>query len=150
MRFKQTLLLVDDSDDDLFLLKSAFKKAQFDGFLPEVRNGHEAIEYLSGVGIYADRSLHPYPSVVLLDINMPLKSGFDVLDWIAAQPEWKRTSVILFSASRRPEDIERAFRAGAHSYLVKPETIEKLNALVRCMLEWLEYDCFPPRHLPTH
>jgi len=144
MNQSQTVLLVDDSDDDLFLMRMGFKKVEFRAPVQEVRNGEEAIRYLAGEGAYANRLQFPYPTVVLLDLNMPLKSGFDVLAWIKAHALLKPCSVIVLSASNRPEDIQRAFQLGANSYLVKPRTLEDLVAVIRCMLQWISYNHFPP------
>ena len=71
MNAKQTILLVDDSENDLFLLRMALKKAEFNLPLQEVRNGEQAIAYLKGESIYSDRNHYPLPSVMLLDLNMP-------------------------------------------------------------------------------
>jgi CheY-like chemotaxis protein len=144
MNQSQTVLLVDDSDDDLFLMRMGFKKVEFRAPVQEVRNGEEAILYLSGEGKYADRTLFPYPTVVLLDLNMPLKNGFDVLAWIQGHGQLKPFSLIVLSASARPEDIQRAFTLGANSYLLKPGTLEQLVVMIRCMLQWLNYNHFPP------
>jgi CheY-like chemotaxis protein len=84
------------------------------------------------------------PSVMLLDLNMPRKNGFDVLTWVRAQPRFKRLPVIVLSASMRPEDVERAFDLGASSFLVKPSTIGELISMMRCLRDWLQYNHFPP------
>jgi len=147
MNLKPTILLVDDSEDDLFMMRMAFKKAASNCFvLREAGNGEEAIAYISGEGKYADRLEFPYPTVMLIDLNMPLKDGFEVLAWLHSQPQLKRISVIVLSASSRPEDVERAYQLGANSYLVKPTTIESLVALIGCLLQWLGYNHFPPRN----
>ena len=82
MNPRQTILLVDDSENDLFLMRVAFKKAVFNSPLQEVHNGEQAIAYLKGESIYSDRNQYPLPSVMLLDLNMPMKNGFDVLAWV--------------------------------------------------------------------
>ena len=100
---KQTILLVDDSESDIFLLRMAFKRADVNHPLQEVRNGEQAIAYLKGEGAYSDREKHPLPSLMLLDLNMPMKNGFEVTAWVRAQPGFKRLSVIILTASRRPD-----------------------------------------------
>src|SRR5712672_80538 len=123
----QTILLVDDSENDLKLMEVAFRKAGFDSPLQMVHDGEEAIAYLKGEGPYADRNKFPLPGVILLDLNMPMKNGFDVLDWLRSQRQaFKRISTIILTASMRAEDVERAFDLGANSYLVKPSTLEDL------------------------
>jgi CheY-like chemotaxis protein len=139
-----TVLLVDDSENDLFLTRSAFKHAGYSGPLQEVHNGEEAIAYLKGEGRYSDRSKFPLPAVMLLDLNMPLKNGFDVLKWLRAQTEFKSMSVVVFSASMRTEDIAQAFELGANSFLVKPGALDEQIKLIRCLRDWLEYNHFPP------
>ena len=101
----KAILLVDDSENDLFLMQTAFKRAQFNVPLPKVQNGEDAITYLKGEGPYADRSIHPFPTLVLLDLNMPRKTGFEVLAWVRSQPILKRIPIIILTASLRPEDV---------------------------------------------
>jgi CheY-like chemotaxis protein len=144
MNYNHTILLVDDSPNDLLLMRAAFEKATFHCPLQESHDGEEAIAYLNGDGGYGDRTRFPLPTVMLLDLNMPMKNGFDVLDWIRAQKNLRRISVIVLSASERPEDVERAFDLGAHSYLVKPRTLEDLTKMIGCLRDWLQYNHFPP------
>jgi CheY-like chemotaxis protein len=144
MNENQTILLVDDSVDDLMLLRMAFQKAEFKNQLQIVHNGEEAIAYLNGEGNYSDRNRYPLPAVMLMDLNMPMKNGFEVLTWVRAQPVFKRLPIIILTASMRPEDVERAFDLGASSYLVKPSKMEALIEMMRCLHEWLEINHFPP------
>ena len=144
MNGEQTILLVDDSKNDILMLRNAFGKAEFDVPLQEACNGEQAIAYLSGEGSYSDRNQYPLPSVMLLDLNMPMKDGFDVLGWVRTQPAFKRLSVIVLTASTRPEDVERAFDLGASSYLVKPINIEDLATMIRCLRDWIQINHFPP------
>ena len=144
MNLNATLLLVDDSENDLLLTRAAFKEAGFDIPLHEVHDGEEAIAYMKGEGPYSDRSKFPIPAVMLMDLNMPRKNGFDVLQWIRAQPGLRRMSIIVLSASMHTADVERAFDLGANSYLVKPGTIKELIQMIRCLHDWLQYNHFPP------
>jgi CheY-like chemotaxis protein len=140
----QTILLVDDSENDVTLMNIAFRKAGLNSPVQVVHNGEEAIAYLAGEGRYSDRNKFPLPTVMLLDLNMPMKDGFHVLDWLRKQPGLKRLSTIVLTASLRPEDVERAFELGAHSYLVKPAALENLVAMIRCLRDWLKLNHFPP------
>jgi CheY-like chemotaxis protein len=146
MNEKQTILLVDDSEFDLELMREAFKMADCTMPLQSVRNGEEAIAYLKGEGPYSDREQFPLPTVMVLDLNMPKMDGFEVLAWIRAQPVLKRIAVFILSASARNEDLERAFDLGATSYLVKPGTLETLTAMARCLCEWIQIIHAPPLH----
>jgi CheY-like chemotaxis protein len=143
MNGKQTILLVDDSENDLFLMRAAFRKAHFDAALQEVHNGEEAITYLQGDGPYADRGQFPLPALMLMDLNMPMKNGFDVLTWVRAQPGLKRLHVVIVTASMRPEDIDRTFDLGANAFLVKPDTLEALAMMIRCLRDWMQINHFP-------
>lgn len=140
---KQPILLVDDSEDDLLLMRHAFKAAAFNAPLQFVHNGEEAIAYLKGEGAYSDRSKFPLPVVMLLDVKMPRMNGFDVLTWVRAQPVLKRLSIIILTASLRIEDVERAFDLGANSFLVKPGKMNELITMMLRLRDWLEYNHFP-------
>jgi CheY-like chemotaxis protein len=144
MNLRKTILLVDDSENDIDLMRMAFRKAEVNSPLQEVHNGEEAITYLKGEGIYSDREKYPLPSVMLLDLNMPMKNGFDVLSWVRTQPALKRLATIILTASMRPEDVERAFDLGATSYLVKPSNLETLVSTIRCLRDWIQINHFPP------
>jgi CheY-like chemotaxis protein len=146
----QTILLVDDSKTDLFLMREAFKKAKCSNPLQEVHNGEEAIAYLKGDGTYSDRNKFPLPAVMLLDLNMPKKNGFDVLAWVRAEPLLKRLTIVVLTASMRTEDVERAFDLGATSYLVKPGSLVALVAMMRCLCDWVQVNRFPPLSAAAH
>jgi CheY-like chemotaxis protein len=148
MSKRQNILLVDDSENDLFLMRKAFKKAEFNIPLYEVHNGEEAIAYLKGDDPFGDRKQFPLPTLVLLDLNMPGKNGFDVLTWVRTQSGLKRLSIVTLSASMRMEDIERAFDCGTNSFLVKPSSLEALVEMIRCLREWIRINHFPSLDVP--
>lgn len=143
MNDKQTILLVDDSENDLFLMRTAFKKAEFGVLLQEASSGTQAIAYLKGDSAYGDRCRFPLPAVMLLDLNMPMQNGFDVLTWVRSQSGLKRLSVIVLSASTRGEDIERACDLGCNSFLVKPASLDELIDMVRCLRGWVGINSYP-------
>lgn len=136
------ILLVDDSEDDALLVRCVFERVGFGAPLQLAHDGEEVIAYLSGAGAYRDREKFPLPTVVLLDLNMPRKSGFDVLTWIRQQPAHKRLLVYILSASSQPDDIQRAYDLGANSYLVKPSALDELTAMARGLLAWLKLSHF--------
>ena len=129
--FEHLILIAEDEDDEAFLLQRALKKAAITNPIRRVKNGEQAIEYLAGTGPYADRARHPLPLLVLLDLNMPKKSGFEVLAWIRAQPSLKALAVDILSGSCREEDIEKALQFGANLYLKKPIAISELDQLLQ-------------------
>jgi len=142
MNEKQTILLVDDSENDLMLMHAAFDMSNCNNPLQEVRDGEEAIAYLKGEGPYCDRNKFPLPVVMLLDLNMPKKNGFDVLAWVRAQPVLKRLVIVITTASMRSEDVDLAFDLGATSFLVKPSNLETLAAMMRCLCDWIQINHF--------
>ena len=126
-----TILLAEDEDDEAFLLERALKKAAIPNPVQRVKNGDEAVDYLSGTGLYSDRSKYPLPILVFLDLNMPKRSGFEVLEWMRRPSNLPTLAVDVFSGSSRPEDIEKALRLGANLYLKKPITVAMLNDLLQ-------------------
>ena len=146
MSDQHTILLVDDSDNDLILMRRAFQKAKCQNPLQAVRSGEQAIAYLKGEGPYSDRNKFPLPAVMLLDLNMPRGGGFDVLAWVRAQPVLRRLSIIILTASNRSEDVNRAFDLGATSFLVKPIELEALASMLRRLCDWAEINRFPAVH----
>src|SRR5262249_31740660 len=85
----------------------------------------------SGQEAYSTRSKYPFPTIVLLDLKLPRKSGLEVLAWMRDQPSLKRLPVIMLTSSRHPLDINRAYDLGANSYLVKPVGFDALVEMVR-------------------
>jgi DNA-binding response OmpR family regulator len=126
-----TILLTEDDPTDALLLRRALDKAAVSSRLEVVSTGEEAIAYLSGEGRYADRNLHPLPSLVLLDIRLPRMSGLDILAWIRQQAQFQRTPVIMLTSSGQAADIRRAYEAGASAYHEKPSGPDGLVELVR-------------------
>jgi CheY-like chemotaxis protein len=138
MRDQALFLLVEDSEDDVLLLRRVFLKANIVNPLQVVRSGEEAIDYLSGFGPYANRAEFPLPSLVLLDLKMPGIDGFEVLKWIRQQPTFKSLRVVVLTASGAVEDINRAYKLGANSFLTKPNTFERFVELSQAIIVyWL-------------
>ncbi len=129
--WQRAILIAEDEDDEAFLLERALKKAAIAAPIRRVKNGEEVIDYLSGAGCHADRGLYPMPGIVLLDLNMPKKGGFEVLEWIRQQEGLKGLAVDVLSGSSRAEDIERALRLGANLYLKKPIATHDLDDLLK-------------------
>jgi two-component system, response regulator len=123
-----TILVVEDEEDSVLLLESAFRKAQFTNPVHRVSHGALAIEYLS-TAVSPKKRTVPMPVLVLLDLKLPLVSGIEVLKWIRAHPQLHSMIVIIFTSSTEPKDIADAYRAGANSYLVKPTSLNALTEL---------------------
>ena len=126
----QPILYAEDDENDAFFMRHAFSRAGLTERLVIVPDGQQAIHYLEGAGLYADRDAHPLPSLVLLDLNLPARSGFDVLGWIRQQPPFLRLPVVIFSSSNHQRDIDEARALGANEYCVKPSDISHRVAIV--------------------
>jgi CheY-like chemotaxis protein len=139
-----TILLADDSADDVLLIRMAFKRAGFANPIVVVPDGEQAIQYLKGEGPYADRERFPIPQILLLDLKMPKLNGFDVLSWIRQRPEWKCLPIIVITTSFYGPDIEQAYDLGANSFLTKPAHFDEFVATVKQMgTFWLGHTILP-------
>jgi CheY-like chemotaxis protein len=138
------ILYVDDEETDIMLLQHVFTKAGIPNPLQTVKDGKLAKDYLSGKAPFADRGQYPMPALVLLDLNLPYWSGFEVLEWIRRQPLLRRVPVVVFTSSNRPDDIARAYDAGANGYVVKPNALGDLKSLVLALRDfWLLHNRLP-------
>jgi CheY-like chemotaxis protein len=124
------MLYVEDEESDVFFMRRAFRRSSTLWQLQTVPNGREAIAYIMGTAQYADRKIYPKPNLVLLDLNLPLLSGFEVLSAIRSEPEYVNLPVVVFSSSGRPEDRSRASELGANGYILKPSSGAEFNQTV--------------------
>jgi CheY-like chemotaxis protein len=124
---KPVILLAEDDENDVFFMKRALQKASVDFPLHVVKDGQEALDYLSGAGKFSDRHQHPLPALILLDLKMPFLNGFDVLAWINTQPSLKSIPVVVLTSSSEERDRQKAAQFGAKSYFVKPPTPDMLQ-----------------------
>jgi CheY-like chemotaxis protein len=141
------ILLIDDDPSDVFLVQRAFAKLGLSSQLLVVNDGEEAIRYLSGEGKYADREQFPIPALILLDLKMPRKSGFEVLAWLRSRPTLRRLPVVVLTSSNQMPDINRAYDVGANSYLVKtanPQAMQELTNIID--LYWTKLNQRPQIH----
>lgn len=139
------ILYVEDEEDDVFLLRHSFKQAGIANPLLSLGDGEAALEYLSGAGEYSNRADYPLPVLLLLDINLPMVSGLEVLKWLRAQPGYRVLPVLILSSSSQDSDIMRAYELGANGYLVKPSGLQKLVTLAHAIRNfWLEQNQMPP------
>lgn len=141
-----TILMVEDDPNDILLTQRAFMQASLVNPLRIVRDGQEAIQYLGGRDAYADRSKYPLPSLILLDLKLPKKSGLEVLEFLRAQPSLKQTPVIVLTSSQESSDIQRAYTLGANSYLLKPVGFDGLLEMVKAIgMYWVLLNQGPDR-----
>jgi len=126
-----TVLHVDDDPNDTTLLQVACARAAVDFQLQNIGDGSEVIDYLSGIGKYADRTRYEIPGLVLLDLKMPRATGWEILRWIRGNARLKNLPVFVLSGSELQEDKLRAYEVGANSYLVKPPNFSSLVSMVK-------------------
>jgi len=132
-------LYVEDEEDDALFMQMAFKRVGAEGTLRVVKDGRSALAYLKGEDGYADRAAHPLPALILLDLNLPHLSGFEVLSWIRAQTSFRETPVVIFSSSGRPEDRSKAESQGANHYALKPMSMfQFVDLAAELRKRWLQ------------
>src|SRR5437867_685752 len=122
MTEEATVLLAEDDPDDVLLTQIAFERARLANPLAIIRDGEEAIAYLSGQGHFADRVRYPFPILLLLDLKMPKLDGFQVLEWLRSRDNMPHVPVAVMTSSDYDPDISPAYSLGADSYLIKPPT----------------------------
>ncbi len=140
-----TVLLVEDDLNDIFLVKRAFKMAQIKNPLQVVTDGQEAISYLQGEGKYADRQTYALPKLIVMDIKMPRKSGFEVLQWVKGSSRTlRRIPIVIVSSSDDHADINRAYELGANAYMVKPVDFRAVEHLFQSITHYWGLECAKP------
>ena len=139
------ILLIDDEEHDRFFAQQATKKAGVAHNIHTVHSAEEAINYLRGVGSFADRQKFPLPNVILTDLKMPNMDGFGFLRWLRNHPKCSVIPTIVYSSSPLEKDVREAYRLGANAYIVKPSTISEMVETLRLMYEfWSRCECPSP------
>lgn len=129
------ILLVEDSADDAFLMQRAFEEAGVTNAVPIATDGEEAISYLSKPEMSDETQ---QPCLVLLDLRMPYRSGFDVLKFVRGKPEIATLAIVVLTSSNEPSDIAKALELGANAYVVKPPVFTDLVKSVEAIRDfWL-------------
>jgi CheY-like chemotaxis protein len=135
---KYLVLMVDDSEDDCLLVKMAMNKADRLRFIGSVSDGEELMSYLSGQNEYGNRVRFPVPDLLLLDLKMPRKNGFEVLRWLQSQP-FEDMVVVVLSASDHPRDVQTALDLGAQQYMVKESSAEKRGEMIKLLDQYIKH-----------
>jgi CheY-like chemotaxis protein len=139
------ILLADDSVDDELFFKHVIKSAGVENPIQVVRDGKQAIAYLQGEGVYADRQLFPEPTVLFLDLLMPGVDGWEVLKWLQTQSK-KNLLVVVLAGSSQRRKLQEAYKMGADSFLFKPFDKAELNGLIQNWPDaWMLSSSYPPR-----
>ena len=144
MKSNASLLVAEDDENDVFFLQRAFQQAKIGNPLHVVRDGQEAIDYLSGDGKFSNRTQYPLPHLFILDLKMPRKTGLEVLGWLHEQSELRCLPVLVLSSSAQRTDIERAYELGANGFVLKPASLEKRVELAKLIgAFWLDFNEAP-------
>jgi CheY-like chemotaxis protein len=133
------ILLAEDDENEVFLMRRAISEAGIPNPLFVVRNGQEVVDYLAGEGQYSDREKHPLPGLMLLDLKMPWMDGFDVLAWLRKRPHFDGLPVVVMTSSKLQSDIDKSRELGVYDYRVKPNEFQDLVRLLddvrKCWLD---------------
>ena len=143
-RLMKTVLLVEDNQDDILMMKMACHRSGIEHHLRVAEDGDIALAYLSGIGKFCDRSAHPFPDLVFLDIKMPNRDGHEVLQWIRNHPAMEILPVVMLTGSVQPWDVDRAYDLGVTSYLQKFSCPAEFGQAIRIILKyWLDLNVTP-------
>src|SRR5437773_1951820 len=144
------ILLVEDREDDILLIRRAFRKGYINNPLQVVRDGDEAIAYLSGEGKYSNRAEYPLPDLILLDLKMPRIDGFEVLHWIRRQSSFASIRIVVLTSSDAISDVNRAYALGANSFMVKPLDFQNVIEMAKMLKTyWLRMNKAPEAARPA-
>lgn len=129
----ENILLVEDNPDDVELIRYAFRKAGIASPIHLASDGEQAIAYLQGISPFDDRTAYPLPSLILLDLKLPRRSGFEVLEFAKGNVSTKLIPVVVLTSSNQTNDIRKAYELCANSYLVKPVSRDSLIEMMRSL-----------------
>jgi len=133
------VLLAEDDEDDVLLIKEAFAESGISMEMHSVLDGEELLEYLFRKGKYEDPCLYPEPSLILLDLNMPRKDGREALAVIKAHPVLRKIPIVVLTTSRESVDIQQCYEMGASSYITKPNSFNALVDILKAVGNyWLQ------------
>ena len=129
-----SVLMADDDEDDCLLARSAFEEANMPGKLLLVADGKELMEYLHREGSFSDPEQAPRPDLILLDLNMPRKDGREALKEIKADRELRHIPIVILTTSSERRDVELCQRAGAASFITKPNDFHEWVEIVKSLV----------------
>ncbi len=133
------VLAAEDQETDASLLRAAFERAGVRHPLFIVRDGQEAVEYLTGQPPFRDRTRFPMPVLLLLDLKMPRLNGFDVLAWLASHSDFQELPTIVLSSSWYDQDVLKARQLGARDYFIKPVQLSEYVKIIKGLKDrWLK------------
>jgi CheY-like chemotaxis protein len=145
------ILLADDDADDRMLARDALVESRLANDFRTVEDGEELMQYLKGRGKFADRTAHPRPGLILLDLNMPRKDGREALREIKSDADLRQIPIVVLTTSKAEEDIYRSYDLGVNSFITKPVTFDGLVSVMKTLGRyWIEIVELPPENPPNH
>jgi CheY-like chemotaxis protein len=140
------ILLVEDNPADVEITIEAFRRSHKGNRVSVCRDGEEALEFLFQRGRYARAGSAPRPDLILMDLNLPRKSGAEVIEQLKTTDQFREIPVVVLTTSDRDEDIQRCYKIGANNYLIKPVQFDECVKLISDIQQyWLELSKLPPR-----
>lgn len=140
-----SILLVEDNLSDIELTRRALMKENILNELVVAEDGQQALDYMFGEGIYEGRNISQQPALVLLDINLPVVNGLDVLKKLRADPRTHRQIIIILTSSREEQDLLTSYNLGVNSYIRKPVDFNQFSEAIKYMcIYWLNINEQPP------
>lgn len=136
------LTVVEDSDEDFEALERMLRRAAPGVRLERFERGEQMLAALGGP---PDRARAEWPSVLIVDLNLPTLSGLETLGRVRSDERLRMLPVVVLSGSRRQEDVDAAYSAGANAYVAKPVDARELDAMLRSLLDWWGRTLAPSR-----
>lgn len=134
-----TILMADDDPEDVMLAEDALEEARLANNFVSVGDGEELLDYLRREGDYSDPASSPRPGLILLDLNMPRKDGFEALEEIKDDRDLRQIPVVVLTTSRAEEDVYRSYDLGVNSFISKPVSFDGLVEAMKVLGEyWFE------------
>jgi CheY-like chemotaxis protein len=137
------ILVVEDDVNDQNFIRRAFRQSGVVNHIAVVNDGEEATAYLRGLGLYADRSLHPLPRLIITDLKMPRMGGIDLLAWMNNRASFRLIPTVVLTSSNDQADVTRAFEHGVKGYMIKPVQFGDLAKLTRIIADYWRVSCVP-------
>lgn len=138
------ILLADQDANAVALLKRAFLRIGINAPVHASPDGEDVLDYLRGKAGYEDRGAFPFPRVLIMELDLPKRSGFEVLEWLEAHPECNVIPTIVLSSSSDPADVTKAYQLGANCYFEKTADLEELSEMVELAANFWTRALVPP------
>ena len=126
-----TILLIENCHNDLILIQSAFARVGVRNPIRVARHIHEAMAYFAGIGVYADRSEYPLPTLTVLDADFPENAAIKLVEWIKGQPQFEPIPLIVIGSGQTEWVIQQIYNSGANAYLPKLMSLRELALLIK-------------------